>query len=433
MLFVLLTLFSGFAGIQLAINSVNPKNVTIRDFLPEYLVARAVLERVDPYQPLSDLNRRLVPDDKVPCHRSPHTPVLAISFVPLAFLSFVQAAKVWLLVQFLFLCASIFLLFRGLKITSTPLLVLFATWAALGWCHVWEDMIYGQINTVLLFLIVGAWLSLREGRQGLGGAMLGGAISLKLIFWPIALFLLLRRQSFSVLMVVAVFVATNLIAAVAMGWKVVVNYYVVVGPSVGALYRNTSQNLSLWSIGWRTFVGTATPGMTEVEAPPLFFSPDLAVITSLLLISAAFVLGLAAALQIDKYGKADVKGNFDFAYGIMVCVSLLVSPVTWPHYLMMTALPVALIICRLKSLEFPLQEIRLTIIAVVILLIPDSLLQSLVLLFTPSSSSFYNDPGIQSDWSVSFAAGLLRLIPVVSVIIQCWLMYQLPRKVGTCH
>ncbi len=231
---MLLALLSGFSGFQLAIESLKPENVTNKDFIQEYLMAKAVLAGVNPYQLLPDLDRYFQTGDKQwRPHASPHTPVLAIFSLPLALFSYKWAASIWLFVEILCLGATVFLLLRWLKASASPLLVLIVTWAALGWSHVWEDLIWGQINPVLLLLIVGAWLNLRSGREWSGGALLGAAIAFKLIFWPIAVFLALRRRWASASIALVVFAITNLIAAIGMGWRVVIGYYTDVGPSHG--------------------------------------------------------------------------------------------------------------------------------------------------------------------------------------------------------
>ncbi|HKQ75801.1 MAG TPA: glycosyltransferase family 87 protein [Blastocatellia bacterium] len=428
---LLLALLSGYSGFQLAIHSLKPENVTNKDFLQEYLMARAVLAGVSPYQFLPDLDKQFQTGDKQwRPHASPHTPGLAIFSLPFAFLSYAQAAGIWLLIEILCLFASAFLLFRGLNGSANPLLALLVTWAALGWSHVWEDLIWGQINPVLLLLVVGAWLKLRSGRDWSGGALLGVAISFKLIFWPLALFLVLCRRWSGAIVALAVFAVTNLIAAVAMGWRVVAYYYTDVGPSTAALYRAYAYNISLWSVGWRAFSGTGTPILRGVEAPPIFFSPRLAIITSILLTGAALILGLSASIKAYRYGKASGTVNFDHAYGMMICVCLLLSPLIWPHYFILLAFPMAVIARRLRDLSFPRRQMLLGAIPVLILLIPAFSLEDFIVSFSTAPNIIPNESAIRPDTPVSFAVGLLHLLPTSSALIIPWLISQLSRMSG---
>ncbi|MCI0422260.1 MAG: DUF2029 domain-containing protein, partial [Acidobacteria bacterium] len=381
---LLLALLSGLSGFQLALQSLKPENVNHKDFLQEYLLARALLAGVNPYQPLPDLDKYFqTSDTQSRPHPTSHTPSLAIFSLPFAFFSYAQSARIWLLIEILCVYASVFLLLRGFNASVNPPLALLITWAALGWSHVWEDLIWGQINTLLLLLIAGAWLNLRGGKEWPGGALLGVAISFKLIFWPLALFLVLRRRWSSAMMALAVFAATNLIAAIAMGWRIVAHYYTEAGPSTAALHQAHVHNLSLWSVGWRAFSGTWSPDVNRLKALPIFFSPRLAVITSLLLTGTALILGLAASIKADKYGKPGGTVNFDFGYGMMICVCLLVSPLTWPHYLILLALPLAVTARRLRDLRFPRRQTLLYAIAALILLIPATSLENFIVSFSP--------------------------------------------------
>ncbi|MCG3161568.1 MAG: hypothetical protein JMDDDDMK_02757 [Acidobacteria bacterium] len=422
---LLFAVLFGFSGFRLALRSLKPDNVLRKDFIQEYLMARAARSDVNPYQPLPELNNRFQTNAKwVFAHPTPHTPWLAIFSLPLTFFSYLQAARIWLLVEVLCLVASVFLLLRWLNGSVNPLVMILSAWTALGWSHIWEGLILGQINTILLLLITGAWLNLRNGRQWQGGALLGAAISFKLIFWPLALFLVFRRRWLSVTAALAVFAIINLTAAAIIGWRVVIDYYLHIGPSTAAFYRSCAQNLSLWSVGWRVFSGTGSPEITGITAPAMFLSPRLAVISSLLLTG----LALIVCLTVTKSGGSAKVGeghNFDLSYGIMVCACLLVSPLTWPHYLIIAALPLTLIVSRLRALRFPRLETLLCAITILFLLIPNITLETFIFSFSTAPGSLSGASGIQPDVPVSFAAGLLSLIPTLSVALLIWLMRRL--------
>jgi hypothetical protein len=438
---LLCALLSGLGGFRLAQISIRPENAPRKDVLQEYVGAEAILAGVNPYQPLPDLRKQFQMESRwsLP-HPTPHTPFLLLLSLPFAFLPYTRAAGIWTFIEGLFLFASFYLLFRWFSASARPWLLALMAWAALGWGHAWEDLIWGQINAVLLLLLVGAWLALRRGREGVGGVLLGIAFSLKLIFWPLVLFLALCRKWVGAVTALAFFAAVNLAAALALGWRVVANYYLVIGPSTSAYYRAYAQNLSLWSIGWRVFSETWSPALTGVKAPPLFFSPRLALGVSLLLTGAALVLGMAASVAAARKGKIDFEGkipggdgpgevsNFDLAYGGMICVCLLVSPQTWPHYLVLLALPLTVALRRLRELRFPKKLTPLCAGAILILLIPDVSLQNFIFSFSPLPESQTSLPGVQLDVPVSFAAGLLSLIPIVSVLILFWLTWRLARR-----
>src|SRR3990172_1765021 len=120
----------------------------------------------------------------------------------------------------------------------------------------------------------------------------------------------------------------------------VVRYFSEVLPKESETYRAVVSNLSVWSFGWRAFDGTGPTasgsvvlsGLYGVTAPPLVSSATAALITS---------TGLAALVLASAYlGVRRVRG-LSASLGLMICASILISPVSWGHYLVLAAIPVA--------------------------------------------------------------------------------------------
>ncbi len=197
-----------------------------------------------------------------------------------------------------------------------------------------------------------------------------------------------------------------------------------------ALYRAYAYNLSAPSLGWRLFSGTGVPEIRGVQAAPIFYSPRLAVITSILLTGAALILGLAAAIKTHRYGKAGENANFDLAFAMMICVCLLASPMIWPHYLIILALPLTVIARRLRELGFPRRQTLFCVVAILILLIPAFALEDFILSFSSAPNIVPNETGVRPDTPVSFAAGLIFLLPTLSAPIILLLARRLARMSG---
>ncbi len=103
----------------------------------------------------------------------------------------------------------------------------------------------------------------------------------------------------------------------------------------------------------------------------------------------------------------------------LVCVSVLVSPIAWAHYLVLTLIP-ALIAARLLfTLRFPKRETYLSALVALLLAIPPfpkALIESL----------FANgDASTGKQATVPFAAGLLTLAPMVATLGLLWLIWKL--------
>ena len=126
---------------------------------------------------------------------------------------------------------------------------------------------------LLLLLLMLAWRALRVGHDISGGIWLGSALLLKLMGWPIVLFLLWQRRWRSVTAIALVGVAGHLLTAAFIGVDGVRRYYTEVGPTVSALYRGFDANFSAWTWGQRFFGGMAAPFINGIMAPPLVVWP----------------------------------------------------------------------------------------------------------------------------------------------------------------
>jgi len=399
----------GIVGVRLSAQSLRPPYVYLKDFIQEYLLAKAVLNGVNPYLPLPELAARFIHPVPVLAlhHPTPHPPPVAVLSLPLGLLSYEHAAVAWFLFEMACTLVSVYLLLCWSGKSPTLGLTILLTLLALGWGPIWEGMALGQLNTLLLLLLICAWQALRSGKATLGGAVLGCIVALKLMAWPIVIFLALRRNWRAVAAAGAVAVAFNLAAALLMGFDRVTYYYLKVGATVWPLYRNNIGNISAWAFGWRVFEGTAPSVDSPIVFPPLVTSPVLAQSVSLILLLALLTVGLVLATR---------SRSFDASFSVLVCVSLLVNPVAWSHYLAMASLPVAITVRRLFDLGLPKSKIRIAVALGLLLFIPRTVLGDLALRFAA-------DAGAGGGTKVvAFAAGLITFLTAVAVLGLLWLV-----------
>jgi Glycosyltransferase family 87 len=255
--------------------------------------------------------------------------------------------------------------------------------------------------------LIGAWLALRSGKAIWGGVLLGCVIALKLIAWPIVIFLVLRRNWRAVGAAGAVVVVANLAAALVMGFDRVIYYYVQVGASVSALYRASEGNFSILTLGWRIFSGTGSPIFISLEAPPLVAAPAIAPYVSYSIVLILLVAGLVLAARAQ---------SFDTSFGILICVSILISPVAWSHYLVLAIIPIMIAGRYLSMLDLPRWETCAAVVLGLLLAIPRTDLGSFVSLFAVGKTA-------RGDILVPFAAGLMMLIPAVAVLGLLWFVW----------
>lgn len=400
-------------SIGLSIQPLFPPYVFQKDFLQEYLIAKAVLAGINPYLPLPKLASRFLGSLPVAVapHPTPHPP--PVIFISLAYglIPYEQAAILWLLFEFLCIILSIYLLLNWFGIRSTfrnlgVIFMLFFLWAPLK-----DEYSVGQLMSLLLLLLISAWLLLRVRKEVFGGILLGFVIAIKLFAWPIGIYLVLQRYWRAVAAAATVVIITNLAAGAVIGFQQVIGYYIKVAGEVTPYYLTFDRNFSIWTLGYRLFQGTYPQLTLGINAPPLISLPGLAPIASIVFAIVFLIAGLAIALLSD---------NFDAAFVILVCVSILVNPVAWSHYLILTIMPAATVIRYIWLKRLTIREIFNSIAILLFLFIAGGL-RSLIFLFYDS------DPNRVRSLSVSFPMSLFTLAPLLSIVGLIWLIWRYDR------
>ena len=409
---LLLFAVSGFLRLWLSMQSLETPNIYRKDFLQEYLLARAAVEGKDPYLPVPSLARAFVGEIDVPLfpHPTPHPPPVGLLAWPLAFVGYETAAAVWLIFELFCLIAAVCILLRAItEKTPSAGVVIVVTSAAISTSPVWTDLIVGQLMIPLLLLLSGSWLSLKQGNDRRAGALLGLSLALKLMGLPILLFLAIRRRWGAVLPAVVTVAVANLFCVPLMGLSPVLKYYFNVSGMMFPLYRAAASNISLWTIGWRFFDGTGSPVIVLLQAPPLIHAPATAALVLVALPVVVLAVVLIAALRTRDQSSA---------FGMLICLSILIHPIAWNHYLVLMAIPVLVAARRLWERGFPSPQCILLLCLGLILGLPPEQINHAQLHFTqhllPDGEAF-----------VTFAGSLLGLSYTIAVVAVVWFLKRL--------
>ena len=386
-------LMSALTNLVKLVESTRPPLLYVKDFNVEYVMARAVLNGESPYKPLPELAH--FADGYTAQylqHPSPHPPPVIFVGLPFTRFALGRAVFIWFLMELACVIASSALLLKALagRVPALALVVLFFVWIA--WHPFEREMFWGQLMIVTLTLISGAWLALRSGRDMLGGWLLGTALALKLFGWPIVLFLIIMRKWRAVFGAALCFAFLNLAAALTIGFRDVVAYYTVVGPAVSKLYCATAGNFSLWTIGPRAFDATASDWYT-----PLANLQSIALLVSSITAGVVLVLVLKATIH---------RHSFDTAFCALASISIVLNPITWSHYLVLTAPALCLVSWRMRQGRFP----RRSLIPAAAVLI----LALLVEYTLPAVASLTYHAGAQL---VPFWIGVIAYLPLAFVLL----------------
>ncbi len=288
-----------------------------------------------------------------------HPPPAVLLALPLGLLSYDAAFAVWSLLSLGLLALCFWLFCRELKLRPPAWLLLPILAGFSAYQPLTSQLQQGQLNAVLLVLLLGCWIAERRGHAAWAGGWLGLAVSIK--FFPGFLFLyfLLRRQWTALAAGALAFAAANGAAWAVFGWSAYTDYVTMVLPDVRE-FRCYMTNASL--DGWW---GKLFAGSVRERVVPLLEAPLLARIGSL---ACAALTTLAAVWVVLK---AKSRAELDFAFGVCLTAALLLSPLTWDHSLLLLTpwlwltwrrLPATIIPCCLFLgilLSFSLNHVQL--------------------------------------------------------------------------
>jgi alpha-1,2-mannosyltransferase len=345
-----------------------PPRGFVGDFTQDWLSARDYLDGRPVYGHLPDALRRHFGREPPQnfLRWNAHPPVSVLFILPVAGLDHDRALVAWNWLTFPLFVLAVWLVAAELGVRPAPrAAALAAVVSILGTtCHpLYQQVINGQFNALLAFLIAVAWVADRRDRWWLAGAAVGTAAAVKLFPGFLVLYFLAARRWRAALAAVVCFLLVNGLAVVLFGVGAYRTYICEVIPAVSAEYATTWNNLSVPAFWLRLFDPVPASRVLPLAHAPVL-GRVLAVAAQLI------VVGLVAWAG----WRARSGGDRDRAFALAVVGMLLVSPITWPHYLVLLVAPIALFIAR-----FPRGTARLLLLVCLgVLWLPDTVVPWLV-------------------------------------------------------
>ena len=256
-----------------------------------------------------------------------YPPAAIFLFLPITYLPFREAFAVWTGLSIACMAATYLVVLRATRTGPWLVHIAVATWACVATVLLFPPMentlAWGQTSTVLLLLVALDVLVVRDRSQGV---LVGVATAFKLYPGLVVFFWLGRRQWRP-----AVTATLTFVFATAVAWAV--------WPQSSPLYY-----LKLILSG-RAVGVYETPGFIALNSSATGFFLRWAVLSHPL----AVALGTAASVVIAIVGiwtavRLDRKGYRVTMLVILVCTSVLISPVSWAHYFTFAPLLVFVII-----------------------------------------------------------------------------------------
>jgi hypothetical protein len=314
----------------------------IRDFLQEWLAGKNLITGRPIYGPLESDTRQHAADEFAGkpwdsgLQYNAHPPAAALLGAPFAVLPYHQAFQVWNVLQVLLLLMVVAILARTY---AWPVELLLFVMALLIVAYpVAAQMDQGQLNVMLLSLIVLAWQGARNGYARLAGFCLALAGAWKLFPLVLLLPFLVRGQTRVVLTAGLTFISLHLMILLLQGVTPFLVFVREVMPEL-TVFQSNWENISLQGVWLRLFHPHPANGIE-----PILTSKSLAQAT----------LWLGRATIALTYLRQCVQSRQDQTHDACFCsgtlAMMLLSPVTWPHSWVMAIFALVILARRLTSL-----------------------------------------------------------------------------------
>lgn len=307
------------------------------DFLQEWLSAKNYLTGTPVYAEQTEAMLRhtgTVPQEGVVLYWNAHPPASVMITLPFGYLPYRDAHFLWNLLTFPLFLVSLAIILRELKFPLSPWSLLPGIALILLSHPLYLQLVYGQLNTVLVFFITLAWWADRHDRVGWAGAALGVAAGLKLYPAFLFVYFLFTRRWWGLVTGAVTFVAVNGTALALFGAETFQTYLQVVVPSL-VNYQSSWRNISVNGFWLRIF-------NPDPEQKIVAWATHPGAATILIWASRAVIATAVAWMAWRSHSVA----TRDRALAAGIVGMLLVSPITWSHYFVLLLLPVALLWMR---------------------------------------------------------------------------------------
>ena len=263
-----------------------------------------------------------------PLRHSTDTPFALLLFLPFSFAAVPSAHTIWIAVNLAAFAAALFLLlaprFSGLDFRMALVIAAFAVLYA----PVTEDFLFSQRQTVILLLLVLVMRALERRRDAAAGLLLSLAVAYRTFPILIAGYFVIRRQWRVLICMGCGLALTGAVTVAMLGLPVCIGYVSGMRFAATAFWQDPA-NISLKGFLERFFFyagGPAPGGLLQL----LHFVS---------VVSAEIVI---LALAVWPTYQHRLRPDLDRpTYALWVAASIVLSPLSWIHYMVLLLIPFA--------------------------------------------------------------------------------------------
>ncbi|MBI3968163.1 MAG: DUF2029 domain-containing protein [Chloroflexi bacterium] len=338
------------------------------DFTAYFLASRALSLGLDPYHRETLESLEAAAGLSGPIGPYLYPPFFALAVSPIAWLDYDFARTLWLAASALALVVGLGLIGREtltlLPVTYWPLVAaVLALFPAL-----FDDLIKGQVTSMLLLLFAAALLADRRGWSVVAGALVGVAAAIKLSPLLFGLYWLARREWRAAVAAVGVLAGINVLTVLLIGFERHEAFLARARESAVSQYL-LPENAALSGLFGRLL-------QPSVRTSPIIEAPWLAVgLTTI-----AVIIVLLSLLALTWFSARSGERRLPLEYGLVLVAMLLVSP--YNHtYTLVLAIPAALaLLGELRQGDFDWRLFDGLVVALILLAIPPVLMPAPLLI-----------------------------------------------------
>jgi hypothetical protein len=313
------------------------------DFFQDWASARNVLEGRPAYLLLSDALSLYYPKAQGGREPAPtftwnaHPPTSVLAVIPLGLLDYPEAGILWSILGLAAFSASLALILRELRFPVAAWSIFPVVALGLSCSPLRNQIIQGQWSAQLLLLLTLAWVAHRRGHNAWAGFWVGTAAALKLFPIFFLVYFAVLRHWRAVIAGAAWTLASSAATVAVLGVDAYRDYATRVLPTLRH-FQSGWVNASILGFWLKDFV-------TGAEHYGMYAEP---VVSAPLLACAGVAVSLAAVIAVWYFYVNKLRVNKspryqDLGYSLTVVTVLLLSPICWDHYLLLLAMPLAII------------------------------------------------------------------------------------------
>lgn len=293
-------------------------NADIYDFNSHYLAAYATHQGLDPYDldTLKSLAKELGVR-KVTIYRYP--PFHTLLMLPLGALPYPVADLLWRILNLALTVACVWLIGKTLALEWTATNALVVGLIIFNYDPLIYTIAIGQVNMVILILLMLAVFAFARQRAVLSGVFLGLAASSKLIPGVLLAYFFWKRSYRLVLASVATIAACAAVGWVGLGADTTRQFITV--------FMTFAQEDNAW-IGNQSLRGFLARLFVGDEFVPAWY-PDAALERNLYLLGGALFVAFTAFVLY----RARRTGSFHLEFAFVLLTYFIITPTTWVHHL----------------------------------------------------------------------------------------------------